>query len=371
MVELHRGGQSIVPGGIAIAVFGILILPGSAGGDLGAALAPTTSNPLAGLTFGSSGALKWTQISTGSNTPTGRAYASSAYDTADRFVVLFGGGVNGPNYTWKIVNDTWTFHAGSWTKVSASTAPSPRLDPSMAYDPTTRSVILFGGWSVAASSRGCSGNSSMTPCNDTWSFSHGTWRLLHPLKRPPARDAAAIAYDPRISALVIGGGGGNTGNGWSGAFSYHDMWSYANRTWTQIPPKGALSFPNGCPMAYDWRAQSLLCVPMGNRSGIVQTWTYNSTGWHWHATRTQPTSSVDSALTFDPALQMAVLYGTSWGPQGTWGYLWGKWTNLTNGTQPPGIGAPAMVWDPSDGYVVLFGGQGIYGYLYQQTWKLT
>jgi hypothetical protein len=87
---------------------------------------------------------------------------SLAYDPAVGHTVLFGGVSFDPTdrtgFGWQ-VNETWTYDGKTWTKQSPPTAPTPRFDASMAYDPALNSLVLFGGES------GFSG-----PFTETWTY---------------------------------------------------------------------------------------------------------------------------------------------------------------------------------------------------------
>ena len=310
--------------------------------------------------------IAWTQITTGKSTPSARMGAAMTYDAADGYVVLFGG------YG---LNDTWTYRGGVWTNVTKATAPSARYYPSMTYDPATRSVILFGGESWAASPTGCSGSASRwTLCHDTWSFSHGKWRILLTSRSPPAREGAAMAYLFGNGVVAMGGGFTLKGNILS------DMWGFGKGSWKPIstsgpgaPFGGPTSSAYPFPMAFDGRAGAVIFYTINSSTG-AETWDYNSTGWHlipqpWHSS---PLTDGGLGFDYDPSLRMVVLFGGA-GNVGTWGYSGGHWANLSSGTSPPqGWYLPSMTYDAADSYTLVFGGgsPGNAG-LFNQTWKLT
>ncbi len=55
--------------------------------------------------------------------------------------MLFGGDDPSGNY----LGDTWTWDGTTWTELAPATSPSARADASMAYDPATAQLVLFGG----------------------------------------------------------------------------------------------------------------------------------------------------------------------------------------------------------------------------------
>ncbi len=123
----------------------------------------------------------WTELNPAASPPT-RDAASLAFDPATGQLLLFGGNSNG------LVADTWVFgfaHAvNGWTQLSPASSP-PALDySSMAFDPATGQLILFGG------------DSHSGFLGDTWAWTGGTWTQLNPASSPPARIGASMAFDP-------------------------------------------------------------------------------------------------------------------------------------------------------------------------------
>ena len=87
--------------------------------------------------------------------PPARYAAAMAYDAATGTAVLFGGTTNIAHVE---LGDTWTWDGTTWTQQHPATSPPHRLDASMAYDPATRTVVLFGG------------SSSRSTFGDTWTW---------------------------------------------------------------------------------------------------------------------------------------------------------------------------------------------------------
>jgi hypothetical protein len=56
-------------------------------------------------------------------------------------MLLFGGQSDRyPGY----LGDTWSWNGTTWTKLSPATSPTARYGASMAYDPGTEAMLLFG-----------------------------------------------------------------------------------------------------------------------------------------------------------------------------------------------------------------------------------
>ncbi|HLI33045.1 MAG TPA: kelch repeat-containing protein [Solirubrobacteraceae bacterium] len=75
-----------------------------------------------------------------STSPSERESASMAYDPATGKMVLFGG-YTGTSES----NETWTYNGSTWEQQTITTSPSGRVSASMAYDPAAGEMVLFGG----------------------------------------------------------------------------------------------------------------------------------------------------------------------------------------------------------------------------------
>ena len=181
--------------------------------------------------------------------------------------------------------------------------PAPRTSAGVAYDQARGQLVLFGG---------VDGTRLL---NDTWTWNGKSWTQQHPAATPPARQPAAMAYDPvRHVVLMFGGIGLGTLN---------DTWTWDGRAWIQRQP---------------------LHVP-----ALTESW---------------PT-----AMAFDPISRMVLLYGhtaTDYAMQ-TWAWNGSDWLQLHPATDP-GIDMPMMV-STADHALLLGGGARIGGRYFTQTWS--
>lgn len=160
-----------------------------------------------------SGEAQWVNL-TGQIHPPSLYSSSSAYDPAANQIVLFGGGTPGNSHP-TYLNQTWTYSTtGGWVdrtalNITATNTPPFRglVDEQMAYNPTTATVVLFGGQHFWASPTEGDKTSNAT-INDTWSYSNGTWENISGSLSvsPHPRFGAAMAFDPSDDALVLFGG---------------------------------------------------------------------------------------------------------------------------------------------------------------------
>jgi hypothetical protein len=120
-----------------------------------------------------------------------------AYDRATRTMLLFGGQSGG------YLGDTWSWNGTTWTRLSPPASPPVDGGWSMAYDPATATVLLFGG--VRSDRTPASAMSPVTALGDTWSWNGTTWTKLSPATSPTARYGASMAYDPATKAMLLYG----------------------------------------------------------------------------------------------------------------------------------------------------------------------
>jgi Galactose oxidase, central domain len=142
--------------------------------------------------------------------PPARRSMGMTYDARDGYVLVFGG------LGSKDLSDTWTFTNGQWAELSPSVHPSARVAADLAYDPATGYVVLFGGRN---DNRG-------TVLGDTWMFSGGNWTRIHSATHPAARQGASMVYDTTTRSIVLFGGWTSTVYGSGSQYYLNDTWEF-------------------------------------------------------------------------------------------------------------------------------------------------
>ncbi len=123
------------------------------------------------------------------DTPEARRNGVAIYDPVERRVIIFGGtGNNG------LLNDLWAFNVrtNSWKKLEPTGAPpAPRLGFDAVYDPIGQQMVVWAGQGAGFFS-------------DTWTLNLRTleWREVSPATRPRARYGSASVFDPQTRSLV-------------------------------------------------------------------------------------------------------------------------------------------------------------------------
>ena len=189
--------------------------------------------------------------------PAGRCCMGMAYDPSMRSTLLFGGYTN-PTF----LNDTWTWTLRQgWSQLSPAASPSPREAPGMAYDGAAQNMVLFGGTT-----------SDGTYLNDTWIWDGTAWTQQSPAVSPSVRQFATMTYDAATGTIVLFGGLA------SGSAPLGDTWTWDHE---DVDPavSGIESLPAG---AYDDLRQCYRDGPalwrLQRRRQFIQR--YLDLGWH-------------------------------------------------------------------------------------------
>jgi uncharacterized protein (TIGR03437 family) len=163
----------------------------------------------------------WSKLATTGPTPPPRFSFDAVYDPAGHQMVIYAGQGSGFH------NDTWTLNLTTleWRDVSpASPAarPKARYGSTAIFDPTSRSLVQFAGFT-----------SESGRFQDTQSFSLATnaWTDWTPAgEKPQVRCLHTSAFDPTTRRMIIYGGQR------SGALD--DVWSFdlATRRWSNLTP---------------------------------------------------------------------------------------------------------------------------------------
>ena len=301
-----------------------------------------------------SGSGDWVDLSSFSGqAPSPRWLAGMTYDAADHYVLLFAG--ENSSYA-TIYSDTWAFANDTWTELNPSSSPSGRYLTHMAYDSADGYVVLFGGYTT--------GGSGYIMLNDTWTYRAGTWTNVtsSSSSAPEPRWRDALAYDAADGYVVLFGGTDQYAT-----IIYNDTWTFHAGTWTNRTTTGSPVGRYRAAMTYDSTDGYILlfggCTSTCSTPSS-DTWKYLGGAWTKLSPSTHPNARVYPTLADAPVQGGALLFGGSSSPvtqtpqSDTWLFASGNWTNLTSsiGAHPPARGYSMLSYDPVDNLTVLFGG---------------
>jgi hypothetical protein len=311
---------------------------------------------LASASARSAGSPSWHHLNP-TTAPGARDRFGMAFDPMSNTTILFGG--YNPNSLAYIYGDTWSYSGGNWTQLSPSSSPSARSNFVMVYDSAMQGIVLFGGYGASMG--------GYTELNDTWLWSHGTWKQLFPLKSPSPREIYGMAYDANNGKVVLFGGE-------SAGTVLNDTWVFNGSTWTSVAgPAGmpARKYPS---MAYDAINHEVVLVGGQSQAslGVSGTWAFHGKAWTHVKVASGPaplalsmpaTAENGSALFFGGILPNGNFV------KALWEFNSGAWHQLVYPHGPSVRMAGGLVYDPADGYMLEFGGVNALGWL-GDTWAL-
>ena len=306
----------------------------------------------------------WVQATT----PTGLAaqyHGSMAYDQVNKQMVLFGGATT-VGSTTTVLNQTWVWAGGTWSKKTPATSPPARMAARMAWDPSQQAVILFGG------------RNGSTYYNDVWKWDGANWTALTPTgTAPTARGFSTMAYDPVREALIVFGGLTTS------SVRLNDTWQLKNNVWTRLQANGASGAPEARSQGMlgysETSGQLVLFGGYGDSCAsctkLNDTWVLDPTASSWTAKNpaNKPPGRYGAGMAFDRGVDGLVLFGgiSADGSaltyrNDTWAWDGTTWRSAGNIASPMGRQAPAMA-ATTTGQIVMFGGSTGSG-LRSDTW---
>jgi hypothetical protein len=307
-------------------------------------------------------ALRWTQLTPSLSAPSPRAQADLFYDPESRGVILYGG-LNGS----ETLNDLWLYDvaANTWTSLRpAGEVPSARFDPNLVYDPEGRRLILYGGRD----------DSTREALHDTWIYelATNTWNNVQASGEGPAcTRGGSFVWDPDGGKVISFGGATSSGETLSEAWAYDP----ATTTWSKLDPTGAAPAARAyAGLAYDPTGRRVILYGGSDPSSsgtMSDTWAYDPAANTW----TELPSTDLGARGFYPQLDTTPLYYDPnagrmicFKQEQVFGYpeqlfaydpATNAWAVLGSTNEGEGASyrtSSSFVYDPDTGQVILFGG---------------
>jgi hypothetical protein len=273
---------------------------------------------------------------------------------------LFSPSTTTSSTTTIITTTTTTEPPASWLELQPTGAvPSARCYEAMVYDPTSRRVLMFAGFD---------GTNAL---DETWAFD-GTaesWTNLNAQgeNKPSAAVQMPAVFEPSTSKVITFDG---------------TSWGYdvAANTWSALSPKGKLT-----------PARKSSCMALDGTSGKIvlfggtdmnkwynETWSYDPVANSWTNLAPQgavPSGRSDAGMVYDPTSGKMILFGgvdaTFNCLSDTWSYdpATNTWTQLTaTGVGPSARSGLGMAYDPHSKLIILFGGIDSQFVCYSDTW---
>lgn len=260
--------------------------------------------------------------------------------------VMFGG--RGENAG--VVSETWLRKDGVWQRVFADgAAPPAREAAAMAFDSRRGVIVLFGGL-----------GSSGKALDDTWELSADGWRQVSPATRPGARAGASLVFDTSRGVCVLVGG--QTADDFGLEEIRSDCWQWNGQEWTSTGTGPAV---HGAAAAFD-EQRGAMVVNGGMASGGASsgTWVHDGKRWQQRALWGAEAQS-GHALVYDPDARGVLLLGAAAGvePRSLRPMLavYTEWSSYWNALRTCGVISPrrdfTAAYDRARREVVVFGGR--------------
>lgn len=305
------------------------------GGDRG-----TGSNPSLGDTWAFDGRA-WTRLATAAQGPGTGSRLPMAYDSVRQRMVLVHG------------FDTWELAGNAWSKVTGAGQPSATSGATMAFDPVSERVLLFGGSGFYGA------------LNETWAFDGTAWQQLETSGRPPtARFNASLVFDAGARRLLMLGGETHSGLSLSLA---SEVWSWDGERWENQSPSAspAPAWLSGAAVAYDEARGRIVVFGSTSREdslkGTQDLWEWSLAGWKQIPVSSPwPGARHFAALAYDPQRQRVVMFGGMRGYNDyysdTWEWDGEVWTPHDTTASMASRMGHSMTWHAGLGRVVMVGG---------------
>jgi hypothetical protein len=252
-----------------------------------------------------------------------------------------------------------------WREVeSESTLPEARQKHEIAYDDRRGIVVMFGG------------QGQTKRYNDTWEWNGRTWLDKTPQKdSPPGRRYHGMAFDSARGRTVLFGG-----EGAGSKVSYNDTWEWDGTAWKEVggdSPGPVSRFYNR--LCYHPPTGRILLFGGTNHSHFYDptTWLWDGSGWAAPQLLTpKPKSRAAYSMAYNPHNEKILLFGGRTGTNqicgsnptncnDTWEWDGQQWNDVTpDGLSPPVRKFAALTYDPLRKTMILVGGVGESGYIY-------
>lgn len=181
------------------------------------------------------------------------------------------------------------------------------------------------------------------------------WTQRVPLTSPSARVGHKMAFDGARDVTVMFGGYYYE----SGQDHYlNDTWEWNGATWVQRNPATSPPARRWSAMAYDIARGVTVLFGGDNGTCNNDTWEWDGTNWAQLNPATSPPTRTYHVMAYDSVRGVTVLFGGSCGSNldDTWEWNGTIWTQRSPVTIPPARSSHAMAYDSIRGVAVIFGG---------------
>ena len=283
-----------------------------------------------------------------------------AFDRIGGSLLLFGG-LGGAD----MLSDLWRWDGASWHQINQGMGPLGRAFATLAEDPVSHNLVLFGGVTATGEVLG-----------DTWTWNGSRWEARNPAVAPPARSAASAAADPVGHGMVLFGGT----FGKRVASFLDDTWRWSDDRWISVSPEATPPARCWATMAIHGSSRRLVLLGGTNGVHLADTWFWDGSTWHQPQATFSPSQRYAALGAYDERRHKVVIQGGIGERQDvtgrryseplsdTWSWQGSSWSEHSSLTSPPTGSRGVMAYDPLRGQLVLLTDDGGKGFGQSQTW---
>ena len=156
---------------------------------------------------------------------------------------------------------TWMWSGSCWSQEPAF-GGHPVFGPALASDPSTKSVVAYGGWDATATD-------AYVARYDTWQFRSGAWQQV--LGDGPKLAGPTAVDDPRLGGVLMIGSGADS----------EETWLLSKTGWRQLHPEHSPTSRLGASLGIDPATGELIAfggfrIPKDARTN---TWRWTGSDW--------------------------------------------------------------------------------------------
>lgn len=263
------------------------------------------------------------KVLNGKNAPSPRTFACFVYDDLYERLILFGGSKvlfgDGPDST-NLLNDTWEYKNNKWTLIRTTKSPMPRAEASMVYNEKTKTILLFGGYTITGQ--------KYISLNDTWEFKDNEWNLLS-TSGPSARHGASIVFHKQLNEAILFGGrsideqfGPNSG----------ETWAWEGTLWTKLDISQPAGVFNSTMNYVDSKNEIVRYGGWNGKERIGETWIFRNNSWYKLDVTNYPRPRNHASSIYDLQNDRIILFGghdSEYVFGDTWEFKDNEWNRLS------------------------------------------
>ncbi len=242
-------------------------------------------------------------------------------------VVLFGGVA-----TDGMLNDTWVFSDGTWTKASPKAPPRVSGAAAMSHDAKREVSVLLG---VDMSTHEWDGTD---------------WKEVKTSAVPPVRQEFCLAYDVQRGLITLFGGIDLA----TGKY-FNDAWVYDGVSWKQLDVKDAPMARHGAAMAWSPANDALLMFGGKNFYGrYTDTWLFDGSSWKAQAPSDSPAACENVLMAANPMSTVMVCSAPADDNSATWQWNGKNWVQGPD--LPKARAQGSIAFDKTGKAIMILGG---------------